>query len=65
MNPISSQNILISVITTTYNRLNFLKDCVESVQASVIAPLNFEFEHIVCFIKVMEKHSELVKYLAK
>jgi len=42
-----SDNILISVITPTYNRVGFLKECVQSVKSSVILPFNFEFEHIV------------------
>jgi len=44
---IKSDNILISVITPTFNRVDFLKECIQSVQASIIQPFQFQFEHIV------------------
>ncbi|TGE06066.1 glycosyltransferase family 2 protein [Hymenobacter fodinae] len=37
-----------SVITPTYNRLQFLPETVASVRASVSAPLDFSFEHLIC-----------------
>lgn len=37
----------ISVITTTYNRKDFLLEAMESVQKSVLIPLGASFEHII------------------
>lgn len=39
--------MLISVITPTYNRKNYLKECINSVASSITKPLNFKWEHIV------------------
>ncbi len=37
----------ISVITTTYNRKDFLKEAMESVQKSVLTPLSISVEHVI------------------
>ncbi|MBT2559397.1 glycosyltransferase [Hymenobacter sp. ISL-91] len=37
-----------SVITPTHNRHAYLPEAVESVRASVSAPLDFSFEHLIC-----------------
>ncbi|WBA43343.1 glycosyltransferase family 2 protein [Hymenobacter canadensis] len=37
-----------TVITPTHNRRQFLPEAVASVRASVSAPLDFEFEHLIC-----------------
>ena len=38
----------ISIITAAYNRKDFLKDCIESVQASILLPFSdLEIEHLV------------------
>lgn len=38
----------ISIVTTTYNRKDFLREAIESVQKSILAPLqDVSFEHIV------------------
>lgn len=37
-----------SIITPTYNRRDFLPEAVASVRASVSAPLDFSFEHLIC-----------------
>lgn len=37
-----------SVITPTYNRRQFLPEAVASVRATITAPLDFSFEHVVC-----------------
>lgn len=37
-----------SVITPTHNRRAYLPEAVESVRASVSAPLDFSFEHLIC-----------------
>ncbi|GAB3294758.1 glycosyltransferase family 2 protein [Hymenobacter tenuis] len=37
-----------SVITPTHNRQQFLPEAVASVRASVSAPLDFSFDHLIC-----------------
>ncbi|MFS8130663.1 MAG: glycosyltransferase [Candidatus Dojkabacteria bacterium] len=37
----------VSIITSTYNRKNFLEECIKSVQSLKCEPLDIEIEHIV------------------
>lgn len=37
-----------SVITPTHNRRQYLPEAVDSVRATVSAPLDFSFEHLIC-----------------
>ena len=39
--------IHLSIITTTYNRKDLLRQTIESVQKSIFAPLEVEWEHII------------------
>ena len=40
-------NFLISVVTPTHNRFEYLKQAIESVQSNVLVPFDFQFEHII------------------
>lgn len=38
---------MISIITPTYNQIDFLIENIKSIQSSILKPFDFEFEHII------------------
>ncbi|CAF0879768.1 unnamed protein product [Didymodactylos carnosus] len=43
----SNEKLMISVVTPSHNRLEYLKVAIMSVQVQVLAPLPIEFEHVI------------------
>lgn len=47
MNQLDDRKLRISVVTSSHNRLEYLKTAISSIQVSVLAPLDIEFEHTI------------------
>jgi len=54
----------VSIITPTFNRLEFLKECVESVRLSIVKPLDIQYEHVVCNVGSTDGTGEWLKQAA-